>query len=169
MRVHVLGRWFMASVIMGSCACGPAYHASRLREAALRKERIPDIRALGRWYRSDLATRALIGALGDPDPAIRFFAAEALETHLSVGMKAATRVECVRALVRLLDDREFGRYTIWIIPLVPVGGSAKTGSVRSRALLTLTETHGIDLGLDRKAWEQRLEEFWERRGLLAEE
>lgn len=142
----------LCTVLVG---CSSAVYIRRINDGAYR---VSDVKALSRFWRDDeSATQTLCFALKSKNAAVRYFAAQSLEPHLAAG-QAKERLYACRALVAILHDTATGTYDIWY-RFGP--GSAITGSVRSRALLTLTGALGKDFGLDREAWEAYLT-GWEK-------
>lgn len=138
-----------------SAGCGPERVIHRIESGRFR---IADIQALGGYYRYPRATHGLISLLGHDRAAYRYFAAEALQNHVSIGTSEHMLAAC-RALVDVLDDTKVATYS----STAYLGtGLAVAGSVRARALLTLT--HGLieDHGFDGDAWHRQLEEREER-------
>lgn len=123
------------------------YHVKRLRSAELGLERIFDIFELRRFKMDPGVEDALIEALDAPEPAVRFYAAEALA---SCGLSAEHEERALLKLVGLLDDRSEGSWCIHTKDGRYLDGFEPT--VRIRALMTLAVLNGEDFGFDQEAW-----------------
>ncbi len=158
------GVWLAVFELLACTGCGPEAHIQRLQSTSMGGARVEDVRALRGYVGQPRVAEALIGALDDPDPAVRFFSAEVITDHIP-RMNDQMRQRALSALVNCLEQNCMGFYTDWSgvpkvpligVPLVPVGTNTLTGSIRARALLTLTEATGIDCGFDRSAWRKRI-------------
>jgi hypothetical protein len=128
--------------------------------------RLKAARALRDYPRDSQASEALIAALGDPEPAVRYAAAESLENHFVVKLLSlvplpgnsdfpfglARRNEACLALVSLLDDGQRGRIELPANRIFGPGRVQRRPALRARALLTLTALTGRDFGFDQQAW-----------------
>ncbi len=138
--------------------CGPDRHVNALKDSPSGGRKFMAALALRDHFKHKRATLALIQALKDPKPAVRYAAAASLETHFRC-MRAdhALRKSALLALVDVLEDADIGRVSVPAFgPLLP-GVSGSTPSPRSRALLTLSKVMGEDYGLNKEAWRQGIE------------
>lgn len=147
--------WFyplpLFGVLLLVIGCDARYHTNRIRGGNFR---ISDIQALASHNRDPNATATLASLLRHRSPAIRYFAAEALDNHLFSDADNRTEsIDACHGLIGLLDDKNMFSYCL-IGPLT--SGCYRTGSVRARALLTLTHSFLKDEGFDKDAWMQRL-------------
>ena len=149
--------WLTVVLLAGLSGCGARYHIEQLTDQKMLqccdKRRIQHARALESYPDSSQATIALIKGLKDPDPAVRYVSAEALQAHLLYAPSPQLRRKVYEGLTDALDDTSFGEVCTFL-PLLPIGVSGHTGSVRSRALLTLTDVTRVDFGFDKAKWEQ---------------
>ncbi len=139
-------------VAAGMSGCSPGSHVSRVKDAALGQRRIFDIQALAKLSCRPDVQEALITLLQDPDPAIKYYAARALEAHPISDAGRLRRAG--RALARLLADRSRGPYCALAPNGLVVCGC--TPSLRARAMMTLVEITGEDYGFDQFAWQEYL-------------
>ncbi len=140
------------AIVLLSLGCQMQQHVQRLDTLSDSDagRRITSARALAR-YHGEAVTNALINALSDDDAAVRFFASESIA---SSGICCERQFDlAVQRLVNLLDDRSRGRYSTksWGTYV-----ENTTGSVRARALLTLTILTHADYGFEKASWKDWL-------------
>lgn len=131
----------------------------RLQDASLRQQRILDLESIQReGCRAGVQWTTLISLLSDSDPAIRYFAAGAIDRVDSGSLDLASQVEICYALVPLLDDAASGRFSVE----TPLGAicDGVTPGVRTRALAALVKLSGRDHGFDRDAWKHALDAWY---------
>lgn len=152
---------FLATCLVAAVSSGcDSFHATRLsdRDCALRP-RVESARALASRETSRIANRALVNALNDSEPAIRYAAAAALERHL-VGNHALNRAELKEALTGLVDlinDDGRGVHFAATPYYSAKRPPRESGFVRQRALLTLSAATGKDHGYDMDAWRREID------------
>jgi hypothetical protein len=133
---------------LSNASCGREYHIRRLYNTQLGSGRVRDIIELTRGRLDIESQDAIVCALQDRSATVRYFAAALLEAPRLAD--DGQRGRLVHALSELLDDNHCGTYE----RKVGLFGAAlvKTGTIRARALLSLTTLVPVDFGFDKEAW-----------------
>ncbi len=145
----------VAMAIEFIAGCGPGYYIEKIQRSS--GDRGWLVHKLADYPRDEHVTVFLIDLLGEENPAVRYFAAESLDRHIKhCGKELAVRA--LTGLIAILDDSRIAMVS-WPAygPFLP-GMSGFTGSVRSRALLTLTIATNKDFGFDQEAWNAYMRE-----------
>lgn len=139
--------------------CTAGYHIRRIEADA--PGTYYHAHKLGKYPPNKRAEEVLIDLLeNSDDPADKYFAAEALDRHLGADPDGDNYDRGLHALVGVLDDKRTARVS-WPIfgPFLP-GVSGHTGSVRARALLTLTLNTDMDFGFEQECWREWIDEAY---------
>lgn len=152
-RVNESGRVCLGAAMMMILGAGCTDHAIRtLQQSTDQAARFQAASDLGNVPDAERACRALLAAMSDADPAIRYASIMSLDEQLARLPVASLKTDILIALANRLEDSKVGWVSLPTFgPLFP-GTLFHTPSVRAAAFWTLTRRTGQDHGLDVSAW-----------------
>ncbi len=146
----------LAAALLLTAGCA-SLDVARVRDLTATPEvRADAARALKDDIRDPRATEALIAALSDCSPTVRYFAADALADHLLADWYHRPEPESLRrgcmALVDRLSDDGVAASSWHLVWWKGTYSMKRLGPVRYRAAATLCAVLGVDHGFDAAAW-----------------